>query len=222
MRWLARLLGFRFQEPPPTPRVPEVPPAVEPPKPPPFAAGFPQPPVQDMAEPFEAWKANLDHFRTHLETERLSIERFKALIDQDKMLIEGRKLAFEAEKLNRQWYLDSAKAVYDYGRYAINCVLILNGGAALAIMQHLGSARDSGGRVPLALLSTPLTILASGLAAAAGAAALSYFSQLAFTANRDRIGLAFQASAIACWLGSLGCFLAAVRLLALAMRTVAP
>ena len=175
------------------------------------------PPIAHIADPHDAWKAQLDHFRAHMETQRIGVERFKAQVDQEKMLIEARKLAFEANKLRRQWYLDSAKAVYDYGRYAINCVLILNGGAALAVMQHLGSARDVAARMPLPLLGVPLMVFAGGLASAALAAATAYLAQSAFTGDWDRTGTAFQITAITCWFASLGCFLCAATLLARSM-----
>ena len=218
MRWLARALGFQFRAPPPLPSIPRVPepltPPPETPQPPPLAGGFPMPPVKKIQDEHEAWKANLDHFHAHLETQRISIERFKSLIDYDKMQIEGRKLTFEAEKLNRQWYLDSSKATYEYGRYAINCILILNGGAALAVFQHLGAAKDEASRVPLHLLGTPLFVLAGGLVAAALTAAIAYLSQSAFTADRNRFGVALQVSAIASWFVSLGCFVYAAAVLA--------
>lgn len=175
------------------------------------------PPIEHIADRHDAWKAQLDHCRLHLETQRIALENFRARVDQEKMLVEARKLAFEAEKLQRQWYLDSAKAVHEYGRYAINCVLVLNGGAALAVMQHFGGARDGVARVPLPLLGTPLMALAGGLAAAAGAAAVAYMAQSAFTADWDRTGTVFQLTAIGCWFVSLGCFLGAVGLLARAM-----
>lgn len=181
-----------------------------------LAGGFPLPPISQMP-PDAAWRANLDHYKTHLDFERLGIERFKALVDRDKMLVESQKLDFEQQKLSRQWNLDSAKATYDFARFAINAMLILNGGAALAIMQHLGAARDASTRFPLSALAEPLMFLCGGLAGAALSAGFSYLSQYLFTHEKQRIGLLFQVTGLLAWLASLGCFVWAVSLVARAM-----
>lgn len=170
-----------------------------------LAGGFPLPPTGAM-EPAEAWRANLDHYKTHLDFERLGVERFKALVDRDKMSVEAQKLDFDRHKLDRQWNLDSAKATYDFARFAINSTLILNGGAALAIMQHLGGAKDATSRFPLGALAVPLLFLCVGLASAALSAALSYLSQNFFTQSRERIGAWFQRTAILAWFISLAAF----------------
>lgn len=178
-----------------------------------LAGGFPLPPTKTMSMD-AAWRANLDHYKTHLDFERLGIERFKALVDRDKMVVEAQKLDFERHKLDRQWNLDSAKATYDFARFAINAMLILNGGAALSVMQHLGAAKDEASRFPLSALAMPLLFLCGGLSGAALSAAFSYLSQNFFTDERQRIGLGFQLTAIFAWFASLGCFIWAVWLIA--------
>lgn len=170
-----------------------------------LAGGFPLPPT-DCMKPADAWRANLDHYKTHLDFERIGVERFKALVDRDKISVEAQRLDFERHKLDRQWNLDSAKATYDFARFAINSTLILNGGAALAIMQHLGGAKDATSRFPLAALAEPLLFLCGGLASGALSAAFSYLSQNFFTQNRERIGAWFQGTAILAWIISLTAF----------------
>lgn len=218
-RWLLSVLGFRFKAPPEF---------RDPPPAPnqksgandllPLTGGFPEPPLALMKDtpPQEQWRLMLDHYKATLDLERARIERLKALSEWDKVTMERAKLAFENEKLRRQWYLDSSRAVYEYGRYAINCALLMNGGAAVALIAHIASAKDEVMRVPFSVLASPLKFFAFGVAAAASCAALSYLAQASFTHDYQKTGTTFQCSAILAWFVSFGSFLFAVDKLAAA------
>lgn len=169
------------------------------------ALGFPPPPNQPGL-PREAWR---DH-----------LELWNAELDRQKLLTEREKLRIEGLKIDAQWRIESSKTAFEYAKGAIGHAILINGGAAIAILAHLGTAskNEAALRVPTTLLALPLRMLGAGLVCACLCGATAYVSQLAFTDRLNRLGETLRVIALLSWLGSIGLFAYAVWLAAQAVR----
>jgi hypothetical protein len=159
----------------------------------------PPPPGDDAAY----WKLQHDHFLAELDFEKLAFEREKM----------HAAAVLEHQKLDQQWSSDSVKTSVEFSKLAINTGLLMNGGAAVAIIAHIasGPARDAGARIAFSALAMPLQFFAGGVAAATACAAAAYLSQSHYTDRRNKAeeakGDLWKWAAIVAWLATLICFI---------------
>lgn len=101
--------------------------------------------------------------------------------------------------------LKSFDAVIRFSELAIKSLLLLCGGAAVAVLSFAGSR---GATTQVSLDEYALAVHYFGMAAggAVATAGLSYLGQCFFTKDWDRCGATFQALSIIVWLLSLAVF----------------
>lgn len=176
------------------------------------ASGFPLPPGQP-GPAREAWRDHLDHWKAELDYRRIIAER-------EKLRIEIKKVAVEERKIEQQWFVESSKAAFDFAKAAIGHAILINGGAAIAILAHLGTSSRNGTepRVAASALALPLEVLGAGLVSACLSGAAAYISQSAYTHDYERLGDTVRGGAVLLWFGSVGSFAYAVWLAAQAIR----
>lgn len=126
----------------------------------------------------------------------------------------------EHQKLDQQWWIESVKMAAEFSKLAINTGLLMNGGAAVAIIAHIasGPSRAAGAGIAFSALALPLQFFAAGVAAATGCAAASYLSQGHYTDRRNKAeeakGDLWKWAAIVAWLATLACFVVGASLTA--------
>lgn len=176
------------------------------------ASGFPLPPDQP-GPAREVWRDRLDHWRAELDYRRI-------IAEHEKLRIETKKVAVEERKIDQQWFVESSKAAFDFARAAIGHAILINGGAAIAILAHLGTSSRNGvePRVAASALALPLELLGAGLVSACLSGAAAYISQSFYTHDYERLGDAVRGVAVLLWFGSVGSFAYAVWLAAQAIR----
>ena len=85
-----------------------------------------------------------------------------------------------------QFNLEMFKSVLDAGKSAINALLIINGGAVVALLGMLSNlAKESNGDQLARYLALPLLQFGLGVLCAAATFALRYFSQEAYSASEE-------------------------------------
>lgn len=122
------------------------------------------------------------------------------------------------EQHRADWHLESFKAVVQFASTAIKTLLLVNGGAVIAMLALLGNlwTKESNGQVVAqrvaGLLQVPMSLFVAGLVAAAMTAAGAYLSQHFFSHKWDRTGrilqwasVAFAAAGIASFAGGAYC-----------------
>lgn len=175
------------------------------------ASGFPLPPSQP-GPARETWRDHLDHWKAELDYR-------KTVSEKEKIQIEFAKIQVEERKIAAQWRIESSKTAFEYAKAAIGHAILINGGAAIAILAHLGTAKNDGApRIPATLLVLPLKLLGAGLVCACLSGATAYVSQLAFTDHHNRTAEIVRGIAVLSWFGSIGSFAYAVWLAAQAIR----
>lgn len=145
----------------------------------------------------ETLLTGLDNFLTSPEdeNEEFQIEKLKAHLQAQ----------VEVEKYNYSANLEMFKSVIQTGQSAIKANMLLNGGAAVALLAFIGKLADvNPGRIPLFAL--PLTVFVIGAFLATLLSGLTYLTQLTFSEDgkwRDRAGYTLQGISILSGLGSL-------------------
>ncbi|MEX3776188.1 hypothetical protein [Pseudomonas sp. MYb118] len=126
------------------------------------------------------------------ESEAVVIERLKAYLQSQ----------VEIQKYNHAVDLEMFKSIIETGQNAIKSIMLLNGGAAVALLAFIGKLAGTG-QIPL--FATPLTTFVIGAFTAGLTSGISYLTQLIYSEEgklRTRSGIALQA--IAVLLGLLG------------------
>jgi len=105
------------------------------------------------------------------------------------------------------WQLESFRAVIMQGQNALKSLILINGGAAVALLAFLGHLMGTGTveRAALAPLAEALFIFVMGVLFGSVAAATTYFSQAFFTVQKKwHIRIAYTFQAVTVVLGILG------------------
>lgn len=103
--------------------------------------------------------------------------------------------------------IEMFKAVIESGREALNALVLVNGGAVIALLGFMGATLSKG--LPQALgLSLTVPLLQFGLGVLMGAVgfAARYFSQACYSAQKEKWGDAFKIVAILVALAGYGLF----------------
>ncbi|MFA0240174.1 MULTISPECIES: hypothetical protein [Vibrio] len=99
------------------------------------------------------------------------------------------------------------KSVITAGQAALKASMVINGGAAAALLAFTGKIWTEGSSVNVtSALSLSILIFCAGLLTAAFATATTYLSQLCYGHHKDKIGHAINAVTIVVVLGSFVCF----------------
>ncbi|MBK4996791.1 hypothetical protein IAE39_004965 [Pseudomonas sp. S37] len=139
----------------------------------------------------------LDNFLTSSaeEDEEFQIEKLKAYLQTQ----------VEVEKYRHSANLEMFKSIIQTGQSAIKANMLLNGGAAVALLAFIGKLADvNPGNIPL--FAMPLTVFVIGAFLATLVSGLAYLTQVIFSEDgkwRDRIGNTLQGISILAGLGSL-------------------
>lgn len=152
------------------------------------------------------------------EDEKIAIERFRAETDRQRAATDQQRLALESERVNFDRYRGThevnrpyAEAVMRFADLTVRSLLLLNGGAALAVLTFATNANKSmllGSRIEDLASLVWLFALGAGLSVATSAA--SYLAQVLFTeldAPHDyRLGNVFRGIAVAFGFAAMVCF----------------
>jgi len=84
--------------------------------------------------------------------------------------------------------VEMLKATMEYGGAAIKSSLLINGGAAVALLAFIGKIWGPESKAPIQDLSCSLIIFVIGVAFSAMAMSAAYFSQAYYTKNNDKAG----------------------------------
>ncbi|HVA11938.1 MAG TPA: hypothetical protein VNF99_01695 [Stellaceae bacterium] len=124
---------------------------------------------------------------------------------------ETRKYLLEVEKWKAEygnfldWNIESFKALIQFALAAIRGVVLINGGAAIAVLAFLGNvwSKDESIRAAARTMQLPLSFFLSGVAMGVTSAAAAYMAQVFFTHRKNKAGLPFQVLGILLVLGGL-------------------
>jgi hypothetical protein len=151
--------------------------------------------------------ASLRALLTHLA--RANAEANAELIPYNVRLLQYEKQlsawvsAQEADAAER---LELFRSVISSGQAAIKALILINGGAAVAMLAFLGQLSLRSPAIPLGPFYSSLIFFCYGLGCAGAAAGATYFSQSAYLAERSRLGNALRLLAAAFGLASLSVF----------------
>lgn len=128
------------------------------------------------------------------KTLRLYTDRYNAITERHKATVEGWKNGFDA--------------VIDFAELAIKSLLLLCGGAAVALLSFAGS-RGATSQVSLDAYANAVMLFGGAAAGAVTTAGLSYLAQTCFNAHAqgwEPFGEKLRYAAIVIWFGSLAAF----------------
>jgi hypothetical protein len=112
--------------------------------------------------------------------------------------------------LQNSHQLEMFKSVVDTGQTAIKSAILINGGAAVALLAFLGNllTKDApqGVVFPIDDISFAMLIFVIGVGCAGGASALGYLTQRAYHAEMPKIGGALNVVALLAGLSSIAAF----------------
>ena len=132
------------------------------------------------------------------ENETVKIEHLKAHLQSQ----------VEIEKYNHSAELEMFKSVIQSGQNAIKTNLLINGGAAIALLAFIGKLADTNqSKIPL--FAQSLTIFVIGALVTALGSALTYLTQLAYSEEKKwvkRFGIFFHTVSMLLGLGALSLF----------------
>lgn len=110
-----------------------------------------------------------------------------------------------------EWDLEGFRQVLAIGQAALRSILLINGGAAVALLAFLGHLAATGSTGPVLLsFADSLQRFTAGVFLAALAVALTYMSQLSYGGEKKwhfRVGVAFHVATILAAVGSLATFI---------------
>lgn len=148
----------------------------------------------------ETLTSGLDKFidSANDESESILIERLKAHLQAE----------VEKEKYNHSADLEMFKSVIQTGQNALRAIVLLNGGAAVALLAFIGKLADVS-RLNIPLFAVPLTIFVVGAFLSTISSGLTYLTQLLYSEMgkwRNRTGVFLQIVSIILGLASLCSF----------------
>lgn len=132
------------------------------------------------------------------ESEAILIERLKAHLQSN----------IEIEKHNHSADLEMFKSVIQTGQNALKAFVLLNGGAAIALLAFIGKLADVS-RSHIPLFALPLTIFVIGAFFSTLSSGLTYLTQVMYSDGgiwRNRIGITLHLTTIGLGLTSLCMF----------------
>ncbi|MDD1979630.1 hypothetical protein [Pseudomonas tussilaginis] len=132
------------------------------------------------------------------ESETIKIERLKAYLQAQ----------VEIEKYNHLADLEMFKSVIQSGQNAIKINLLLNGGAAIALLAFIGKLTDTNhSKIPL--FAQSLTLFVVGALFTALGAGITYLTQLTYSKENkwaERFGVCLNTLSIFLGVGALSLF----------------
>ena len=157
----------------------------------------------------ERYRAETDRLRATLDQERLELEKHRADLDRY-------RAKFDTESNQRRPMFE---AVIRFAEMSVRSLLILNGGAALALLTFATSAALRGGTLGF---KTALLAFGAGAALSVVTAAFSYLAQsyYAVSEGEDRshkLGQVFRQAGMTCAVFGLAAFFTGVGLVASAL-----
>lgn len=141
----------------------------------------------------------LEEFKIELEDKKLTLDRYRSRLERSKLKLEFYKVREDARK-------PSAEAITKFADATIRSLLILNGGAALALLTFAANARNLGSSIATDALQAAVLAFGSGAAAATATAFFTYVSQAIYHHRNDKAGNRVRAVAIVFGFVSLGAF----------------
>lgn len=115
-------------------------------------------------------------------------------IEMRKMRHQSQLAQYDADCKQR---LELFKSVNDAGEKALNASMIMNGGAAVAVLSFLGSMLSKGGTGSLGVkLSEPLVAFGTGVFLGATSYGIRYFTQYAYARNWTKHGHVLNAISV--------------------------
>jgi hypothetical protein len=111
-------------------------------------------------------------------------------------------------ELEKEIRVERIKAVIQFALAAIQGVILVNGGAAVAILAFLGNIWQKDNSLhPMALAITwPLELFLCGVTAGVATAAMGYLAQLTLAVGSMRFGNLFRVLAMLCVVVGVGAF----------------
>jgi hypothetical protein len=157
----------------------------------------------------ERYRAETDRLRATLDQERLELEKHRADLDRYRA-----KLDTETNQRRPMF-----EAVIRFAEMSVRSLLILNGGAALALLTFATSAALRGGTLGF---KTALLAFGAGAALSVVTAAFSYLAQSYYAVSEGqdqahKLGQIFRHAGMICAVLGLAAFFAGVGLVASAL-----
>lgn len=150
------------------------------------------------------------------EMEKIATANDTAQIEAAQREQAGRQLAhdFEVWKVNAPLQnaanLEMFKSVIEAGQTALKSAILINGGAAAALLAFLGNLltkeAPTGINFPIATISHAMLIFVIGVGLAGLASGFRYLTQWIGSRGHRKTGLAFNIAAIVCGLASFFLF----------------
>lgn len=113
--------------------------------------------------------------------------------------------SLEEWKANISWDLQHFKAVIGYSTLTIKALMLINGGAVVALLTFFGTTWKDNHSVILKILPA-MNIFLLGIFLAVAVAGLSYLGQMFFARKKNKIAIPLQLFAIFFGFISLCCF----------------
>lgn len=130
----------------------------------------------------EALQKYIDDLRTHATS---SVELRK--LEQQRSLAH-----FDAQTKHA---IEMFKSVIDSGREALNALVLVNGGAVIALLGFMGATISKGLPAPLGMqLTLPILLFGLGVLMGALGFGIRYLAQACYAYNRNTLGTVFNVS----------------------------
>lgn len=153
--------------------------------------------LKQYAEQLRKWHEEDERRGLDAEQQAARLEDFRA------------RLANWVEDHKRQhdWNLEMLRSVIQLGQGALRTCLLINGGAAVALLAFAGHIVSSETEVvPLAAVAKAMGAYVFGVLAGGLASAVTYLSQWFFAHDWDKTGFVLNIAAIVIGLGSIALF----------------
>ena len=177
--------------------------------------------AMDQRTPFSKLHAALDQVLASgqkavdvaaLKTFIAAVER-NAATDREVMKLEHESM-LARYKADRDIDIEMLKSVLESAKTALNSTILINGGAAAALLALIGNLYGKlPGGAPVALpLVQSLVTFTAGVLLGGLATASTYFTQYCYSENHNRTGVVFHSIAVVLVLGSYGTFFGGIML----------
>lgn len=113
----------------------------------------------------------------------------------------------ERNKQHHEWDVEMFRTVITPGQHALKSCLLINGGAAIALMAFAGHrVEQASPSIPIRLIANSMAMFVAGVLAGGLTAACTYISQWMFFHKHEKTGLGFNIASVVLGLVSLGSF----------------